>query len=505
MLLAALVAHADVRLAGIFSDNMVLQREMKVPVWGWAAPGEAVAVSCNGQQVAVKADEKGAWKATLAPMKEGGPYDLTVAGANTVTLKNVLVGDVWICSGQSNMEMSLYGCAGGTAEAQAANLPNIRVFTIARCGDITPQADCTGTKWQALTTYNVTGSTYGAAYYFAKDLQQKLNVPIGLVQCAWSGSVAEGWCSRETLEADPDLKPLMQATDNTMQSYARDFQEKYLPALHEWGTAAEVAKAAGKPLPTPPTRTIPQDPRNAGGAAYMATLMYYGEIKPIAPFAMKGVIWYQGESNAFRPSAQYRKLFPAMIRCWRETWGQGDFPFLFVQLASYMARAADPGESQWAELREAQAMALYLPNTAMATAIDIGEAASIHPLNKADVGKRLALCALGTVYGEKIEYSGPVFAGMVVEGNKIRIKYTHLGGGLTVKGDTLKGFSICGADKKYVWADAVVDGDTVLVSSPQVPEPKAVRYAWTHNPECNLYNKAGLPATPFRTDGPLAQ
>jgi sialate O-acetylesterase len=492
-------ALADVRLPAMFSDGMVLQRGIAIPVWGWAATGEQVTVTLEGQTVTAAADDSGTWKVALKPMKEGGPYQLTVTAKNTLTVKDVLLGDVWLCSGQSNMEMGLYGATGGMQECKTANYPNIRVFTVGRCGEITPQAECTG-RWQSVTPQTAAGC-YATAYFFAKELQSHVGVPIGLLQCAWSGSVAEGWMSRTALEANPELRPLMQKTDNTFASFTKDYLEKYGPAIRDWMTTAERAKAEGKPLPIPPTRTIPQDPRLRGEAAYMATMMYNGQLMPLVPYALKGAIWYQGESNSGR-QMEYAKLFPAMIRNWRETWGQGDFPFLFVQLPNYMARNPKPEDGGWALMRECQQAALALPNTGMAVTIDIGEAASIHPLNKQDVGKRLALVALGTVYEKKIDYMGPTYAGMTIEGDKARITFTHLGGGLVAKDGPLKGFSVCGEDKQFVWADAAIIGDSVVVSSPLVTKPIAVRYAWANNPECNLYNKAGLPAGPFRTDAP---
>lgn len=500
VLLLAGVSLADVRLPAMFNTGMVLQRDMATPVWGWAAPGEQVTVSLNDQTATATADAAGAWKLALKPMKAGGPFELTVAGRNTLTIKDVLIGDVWVCSGQSNMEMGLYGATGGLQECQTANYPNMRIFSVGRCGEITPQAECTG-KWLTVNAYANNVYCYAAAYYFGKAVHQELGVPIGLVQVAWSGSVAEGWTSRQVLEANPELAPLMKKTDQIFADYCKDYLEKYGPAIRDWMASAEQAKAAGKPLPLPPTRNLPQDPRLRGEAAYMATLMYNGELYPLMPYGIKGVIWYQGEHNADR-AVQYKTLFPAMIRCWRDGWGQGDFPFLFVQLPNYMARNPQPEDGGWALMRECQQAALALPNTGMAVTIDIGEAASIHPLNKADVGKRLALVALATVYGKPIEYMGPTYAGMTVDGDKARLTFTHPGGGLVAKGGPLKGFSICGDDKKFVWADAVIDGTCVVVSSPQVTKPVAVRYAWANNPECNLYNAAGLPAGPFRTDVP---
>jgi sialate O-acetylesterase len=318
-------------------------------------------------------------------------------------------------------------------------------------------------------------------------------MPIGLINSSWGGTPAESWMSREYLENDPNFQPILKHFEETSANIV-ELKEKYKIEKQKYDAVAPKLKAEGKPLPPWPEEPIgPNHP-------YSPTGLYNGMIVPILPYGIRGAIWYQGESNAWR-AYQYRTLFPAMIKNWRDAWGQGDFPFLFVQLANFEATSPEPQENDWAELREAQSMALLLPNTGMAVTIDIGEANDIHPKNKQDVGKRLALWALAKTYGKKIVCSGPIYKYMVVKGdNKAILYFYYVGGGLVTKGDSLKGFAIAGADKKFVWADANIVGDTVVVSSDKVSAPVAVRYAWGENPVCNLYNKEGLPATPFRTD-----
>ena len=520
-------ADAAVRLPALFGDNMVLQRDVPVPIWGWAEPGQEVTVSVAAQRVSATADAAGRWQVTLAPLPVGGPLDVVViAGKESVALKNVLVGDVWVCSGQSNMQMRLHGSLDWEAAAAKADYPKIRFFNQVAVAALEPQTDIVSeskTGWTVCDPKTVLGLT-AAGYYFARDLHTSLDVPIGLVANALNGSTAEAWTSRAALLADPALKTSLDFWERYQQKYATTLLAETIPALQTWAKVAGEAKAGGKPLPMPPLPEqvrfpflsvsdsvlpppppkkmyLPLDPRTDADVNWrLATGLYNGTILPLTPLAIKGVAWYQGEHNTDYP-VQYRKLFPALITCWRQAWGRGDLPFLFVQLPNYYARTPEPGESGWAATREAQAMALALPNTGMAVTIDIGEAASIHPLNKEDVGKRLALVALGTVYGRKIEYSGPVYDGMTVEEGAIRLRFTHVGNGLAAKGGTpLQGFAICGEDRKFVWAEATPNGGTVLVRSAKVAKPVAVRYAWANNPVCNLTNDTGLPAGPFRTD-----
>jgi len=488
-------AQAEVKLPAIFGDSMVLQREMPVPVWGWAKPGEKVTVSFAGQTVSATADAKGKWTVRLEPLKVSAePSEMTVKGTNTVTLKDILVGEVWICCGQSNMQHSLRAVTNAEQEVAAADYPNIRLFRMQDTWTPDgPQPDCKG-QWQACTPKSARGFS-GVGYFFGRDLHKELKVPIGLVDNAVNGSVPESWMTPAALNADKDLKRILTHWDKLIADYP-EAKKQYDRKLAEWEKAAADAKAAGKPAPRRRFRQ-PMDP----ASHKRPNTLYNGMIAPIVPLAVKGIAWYQGEHSAHW-AYLYRKLFPGMMACWRKLWGRDDLPFMFVQLPNYAPRQKDPNErSGWAELREAQLMALSVPNTAMAVTIDVGEARSIHPANKKPVGQRLALAALATVYGRKIVYSGPIFEKMSVEGDKVRVNFTHTGGGLVAKGaGPVKGFVIAGEDKTFHWAEAKIDGDTVLVWSKDVPKPLAVRYAYAHNPECNLCNKEGLPASPFRTD-----
>lgn len=503
------VAQADVRLPSLISDNMALQQDMPVPIWGWADPGEKVTVKVGDKEATATADDKGKWMVKLEPLKAGGPMEMTVTGKNAITVKNILVGEVWLASGQSNMAMALAGCNDAQAAIAAANYPNLRLFQAALTPAGEPQEDVKG-QWRLCSPESAPGFS-AAAYFFGRDLHKELNVPVGMIQSAWGGTVAQAWTSLPALEAVPELKPMADQFKDLCVKYP-DLQKNYIDYYQKWAkeeaafrkamkerqAAVEKAKAEGKPAPpADPALKPPTMP----GSRNTPSVLYNGMIAPLVPVAIRGAIWYQGEGNA-GAAYQYRTLFPTMIKCWRDAWGQGDFAFVFVQLPNYMAVAPEPGESRWAEIREAFLMSLSVPNTAMAVTIDIGDEKDIHPKNKEDVGKRLAIAALGTVYGKKIVYSGPIYDTMAVEGNAVRLKFKHVGGGLVAKGgEALKCFAIAGEDKKFVWADARIDGETVVVSSDKVAKPVAVRYAWADNPEgCNLYNKEGLPASPFRTD-----
>ena len=516
LVLAASFALADVKLPALFTDNMVLQRDIKAGVWGTAEPGEEVTVSIDGQKATAKADAAGHWAVKLEPMKAGGPFELTIAGKNTLTLKNVLIGEVWICSGQSNMQMSVQGSNHAKEEIAAADFPNIRLFTVPNTVAEKPQADTQG-AWSVCSPKTVGGFS-AVAYFFGRDLNKKLNVPIGLIHTSWGGTPCQAWTSREAMDAVPELKHYVDQLDKTVAG-APAAQKQYEEAVAKWKEAVEKAKAENKKAPGMPGRP--------GIGAHTPSALYNAMIAPLLPFAIRGGIWYQGESNAGR-ALEYRALFAAMINDWRRAWGQGDFPFYFVQLASFMGVPAQPSDTDWAHLRDAQTFTLRLPATGQAVIIDIGESRDIHPKNKQDVGRRLALLALALTYGQQdLVYSGPLYDSMAVEGNKVRIKFKHVGGGLAAKeftdpvtpdGPSLEqrfgkgvevpklaegrvaGFAIAGEDKKFVWADAQIDGETVVVSSAQVDKPVAVRYAWADTPICNLYNKAGLPACPFRTD-----
>ncbi len=493
VLINAGAALADIRLPLIIGDNMVLQQNQKTTIWGWADPGEEVmvGVSWHNMKWAVTAGRNGRWEYKMNPPKAGGPYEMTLSGKNTITIKNILVGEVWVCSGQSNMQWSVLASANATEEIAAANYPNLRLFTVQREVAEEPQSDCKG-GWTSCSPETVPDFS-AVGYFFGRELHQKLSVPVGMIHTSWGGTPAEAWTRRGVLKSDTDFRPILDRYDDAVKKYPQAKKE-YEQKVEEWKQAVEKAKAEGKnPPPRPRAPFGPGHPHTPSG-------LYNAMIAPLIPYGIQGAIWYQGESNAGR-AYQYRKLFPAMIKNWRKDWGLGDFPFLFVQLANFREVKPDPNESDWAELREAQLMTLAVPNTGMATIIDIGEANDIHPKNKQDVGKRLALWALAKTYDKELIYSGPLYKSMESKGNQIILHFNHIGGGLVAAGgEPLKGFAVAGADRKFVWADAKIEGDTVVVSSDQVSEPVAVRYAWADNPICNLFNKEGLPASPFRTD-----
>ena len=492
VLATGMPARAAVKLPHLFSDHMVLQRDLPVPVWGTATPGEAVTVSVGDKTAQATAGKDGRWMVKLGAMPAGGPVTMQVKGTNTIAIKDVLVGEVWVCSGQSNMQWGVRSSMNARAEIAAAKHPKIRLFTVPRVPAAAPVDDVNG-RWVACSPQTVAGFS-AVGYFFGRDLHQAIKVPVGLINTSWGGTVAEAWTSSAGLSAEPSLKPMADAQTRRLIGYAKALEE-LAPTLSGWRAEAEKAVAGKKPVPPLPVPHLP------GGMSHnYPTMLYNGMIAPLVPYAIGGAIWYQGESNAGR-AYQYRALFAAMIRDWRTQWGQGDFPFLFVQLANYTTVSKQPQESAWAELREAQTMALRLPKTGMAVIIDIGEAHDIHPRNKQDVGKRLSLAARGVAFGEKdFVYSGPMYDTMKVDGGKVRLTFKHTGGGLVAKDGPLKGFAVAGKDKRFVWAEATIDGDAVVVSSPTVAQPVAVRYAWANNPVCNLYNKEGLPAGPFRTD-----
>jgi sialate O-acetylesterase len=500
LLAAAGAARAEVRLPAVFGDNMVLQRDAPIAVWGWAEPAEAVTVEwlpaagAEGlkSRAQTTADKDGRWSAQLPARPAGGPVTLAVKSKNTIELKNVLLGDVWICSGQSNMYWPVRDSADAAAEIAAANYPAIRLFFVWKAAHDEPQEDLYG-RWEVCSPQTAGGFS-AAAYFFARKLYQELKVPVGLIHASWAASPAEPWVSRAGFSVAPELQALM---ERRLQDTAADYEKlrrEFDPQLARWQSACQAARKEGQPEPARPDISFRELVRNRPAA------LWNGMIAPLVRAPVKGVIWYQGEGNVGR-AGQYRKLFPALITDWRRQWKREDLPFFFVQLAPYEERQADPVDSQLARLREAQTAALTLPKTAMACTIDIGDAKDIHPKNKQDVGLRLALAALHVAYGRELVYSGPVFKKVSVEGGKAVLTFDHVGGGLVAKGaDALQGFAVAGPDKKFVWAAARIAGDTVVVTSDGVKDVVAVRYAWADNPQCNLFNKAGLPAVPFRTD-----
>jgi len=471
--------QATLHLPAIFSDNMVLQRNFATPIWGTAAPNQSITITIAGQTKQATAGADGKWMAKLDPVKEGGPYELTVSGPGSITYKNVLFGDVWICSGQSNMEFQLKSARDAQTAIQASTNPTIRLFTVKKNPAKTPAADVIG-KWEE-SSADSSPSFSAVGYYFGRELQKQLNIPIGLIHTSWGGTAIQLWQSKEAIEADEDMKQVYTAWQSA--------QDRYQASMKKYQDAVAKAKEENKPAPPAPR----------GGAPMAPAVLYNGMIAPLVPYGITGAIWYQGESNAGNAKL-YRKQMPAMINQWRKEFGH-EFPFYMVQLANFMKKDDKPVDSDWAELRESQLQTAQTnPKTGMAVIIDIGEANDIHPKNKEDVGKRLALAALAQHYGKNIEYSGPLYASMKTEGNKIRLAFHHTGSGMVAKGEKLTGFAIAGEDHKFVWADAQIDGNTIVVSSPEVQNPVAVRYGWANNPDCNLYNKEGLPASPFRTD-----
>ena len=495
----ALNLRADVKLPRLISDGMVLQQGMKVNIWGTADPSEDVTVTLQDQRANGITDGTGHWQLKLGPFNPGGPYTLTISGKNTLVLHDVLVGEVWVCSGQSNMEMPIGPSSGGWSlgvldyqdEIARADHPTLRIFTVQHAVADKPQTDVQG-SWVAAHG-DVIANFSATAYFFGRDLQKALNVPVGLIHSSWGGTRAEAWTSRGTLESDPEFKSILEDRAKLLSTYPRIFQD-YEQQLAQWRRESDKAEADGAVVPPPPN--VPKDPRSDSARP---SGLFNGMVMPLTPFTIRGVIWYQGESNSDRP-IQYRKLFPAVIRDWRQSWGEGDFPFLYVQLANWGVHTL---KYDWAKLREAQSMALALPKTGMAVTIDIGDGSNIHPQNKQEVGYRLALAAQGIAYRRDVIYSGPAYESMTVEGAAIRLHFQHSDGGLTAKSLSIinvSGFEIAGEDRKFVGADAKIDGITVVVSSGEVVHPVAVRYAWGMNPRPSIYNRAGLPASPFRTD-----
>ncbi len=469
--------HADVNLPHVFSDHMVVQRNLPVHVWGNAAPGEPVSVSFRGEAVSSKADTTGHWSVYLSPGEAGGPFDLDVKARNHVTLADVLVGDVWIASGQSNMELPLSRSANPEKAIAAANDPGIRLLMVDRKVSDYPVQDMDAKPWQPCSPQSAAGFS-AVAYYFASHLRSKLHVPIGLIETNWGGTPAEAWTSLPALSTDPALMPVYAAWAGMMQSQSAALAARQV-LLAKW-------EADGRhgDQPWTPNQENSWQP---GG-------LFNAMIAPLTPFPIRGAIWYQGESNASRERASlYARLFQTMIRDWRHAWGEGDFPFLFVQLANYTAG----GDGSWPLVRDAQRQTLGLANTGMAVTIDIGNPKDIHPKNKKDVGTRLALAARSIAYGEKLEYSGPLYRQTTPATDAaLRIWFDHANG-LKSSSGPLDGFEIAGADGKFAPAQARIDGSSVLVSNPDVPTPVYVRYGWGDSPSCNLVNADELPASPF--------
>jgi len=504
--------QADVKPNSLFTDGAVLQRGQPVPIWGTARNGEKVTVELANQKINTTATD-GTWSVNLQPLKEGGPFTMTITGDNVVTVNNLLVGEVWVCSGQSNMEWPFAKSHNAGEEGPKAVFPKLRMFTVKKSPSIKPLTEAVG-NWVECSPATVGGFS-AVGYFFARDLYQKLGVPIGMIHTSWGGTPAQAWTSLEGFGSDPELKGYVDSINKKLATYDADvathalkmeeFKSKskewnetvgkvYQEAQKSWNEATALAKKTGQPLPPKPGPSIPQPkaPQAPDGGSSAPANLYNGMLAPIIPYGIKGAIWYQGESNA-KQSKQYRTLFPAMIADWRARWKQGDFPFLFVQIA--------PFNGQPPEIREAQFLTLSTAkNTAMAVTTDVGDAKDIHPKKKEPVGQRLALAARALAYGEKIEFSGPLYDSMTAKDGKIILNFKHVGGGLISKDGELKGFTVAGEDKNFVPAQAKIQGPTIVVSAEGVTNPKAVRYGWENVPDVNLFNQEGLPASPFRTD-----
>ena len=491
-------AQAEVRLPKIFGSNMVLQRGQDVPVWGWADAGEEVTVAIGDASATAKAGSDGSWKVALPSMTAGGPHVVTVAGSNKLTLENVLVGEVWVCSGQSNMQFAVASSNDADLETLTANFPGIRLITVPQIGTQEPQSDFGGEGWQTCTPETVSQFS-GVGYFFGRQLHQTLNVPIGLIDNSWGGSACEAWVRRDALEADKQYAGLLELWSETEKTYDHEKAlANYEASRAKWQERAKEARANKKPVPAPP-----RAPRNPLAGQHRPANLYNGVLKPVIGYGIRGAIWYQGESNAGR-AYQYRNLFPLMIQQWRDEWNQGDFPFYWVQLADYQDEVAEPQDSSWAELREAQTMTMAkLPNTGQAVITDLGESHDIHPKDKQNVAKRLVRWALARDYGyESLKYRSPQYVSHEVKGNRIVVTMDTFGSSLdTFDIRTSIGFTIAGEDQKFVTAKAQVSGaNQIAIWSDEVALPSAARYAWSQNPIANVQSREGLPATPFRTD-----
>lgn len=628
LLLSGPFTYAQISLPQVFGNDMVLQRDITIPVWGNAAPGSTIVAKLGAVNVTAKADKQGKWMLRFPKFKAGGPYTFKIAEqgrpGTAIELKNILIGDVWLASGQSNMELQVQQAQDAKNEIKNAAYPQIRFLVVEQDKKLKPQPDILSGQWKVCDSNNVKRVS-AVAYYFARKIYKDQNVPIGIIQSTWGGTPIESWTSREMLLTSSITKS--RVIDNDTLTYDdfitdslnmagfwdivynpknnsdkiisapgyndEDWKEIEMPKLiKDFGigpyegmmwfrkkiilpesfTQKDIAISLGHPEMnyslyfngeaicktvwnanpshsyTIPARFVKNGENTisiriamlwAGGGLnlpaediyitdgsakvplagkwlykkdlepavpkirnyqYYPDILFNTMINPLIPYGIKGVIWYQGEAND-TAAYDYRKLFPMMITDWRQRWRQGNIPFLYVQLPNYMKTKPLPSESAWAELREAQTMTLSQPNTGMACIIDIGDANNIHPTNKQEVGRRLALLAEKKVYGKNVVASGPMYKSYVIKGDSIIINFTDTGSGLATNDNApLKGFAIAGKDKKFYWAAARIEGDKVIVSSDKVNAPVAIRYAWADNPVCNLVNKEGLPTVPFRTD-----
>lgn len=490
------VVQAAIKLPALFGNGMVLQRDLPATVWGSAEPGEKVTVEVAKQMQRAVADKAGTWRVTFQPLSPGEPLKIAIraSSGSLITLENVLVGDVWLCSGQSNMEFRVGRSATSRQAIENANIPSIRIFKVATAKADTPQTDCKG-SWETSSPRSIPDFS-AVAFFFGRKLNEELKVPIGLIQSTRGGTRIESWTSRRAMEAQPDLKFVLDR-ERRMYAAAPADQRKFDAAMQQWDLDAKTAEQRKENPPTRPTPDLSIQEYN-----YPARL-YNGMIAPLTQFPIRGVIWYQGEANVGQPD-EYRTLLPTMIQDWRSAWANSNLPFGFVQLPPYGKIQSDPNETAArAELREAQLLTLeQTHDTGMAVTMDVGDIESNHPIRKQEVGERLARWALAKVYRRNdVIASGPVLKSAKVEGNAIRLSFDPVTGPLRPADSAeLRGFTVAGDDRKFAFATAQIDGNDLLISAPSVAKPVAVRYGWAFNPICNLVNDQGLPASPFRTD-----
>jgi sialate O-acetylesterase len=488
---------AEVTLPRVLADHMVVQRDMPVHIWGYSDPGERVVVAFRENHAEDTADNLGYWSVHLPPGNAGGPFALSIKGTNSITLTDILVGDVWVASGQSNMEFPVginpwwkLGVLNADRELASANEPTLRLFRVDEQYSELPRTDVSADKWTFTTSQSVSDFS-AVAYFFGRELVQRENIPIGLIQATVGASPIEAWTSLAALAKNSTLMPIFSVWSDEAKEQAIDERKHEL----ELRTSAVEGQQQADSTPSPGKRS--RFIAEAYSKRYFApAYLFNAMIAPVTPFPIRGAIWYQGEANALNSSTAplYIKMLPLMIANWRDRWGEGDFPFLYVQLANFDLGTNSEG---WATVREAQRRTLNVAHTGMAVAVDIGDPADIHPRNKQEVGHRLALWARASVYGERVEFSGPLFRQADREGSHMRVRFDHAEDGLMVKGAALKAFEVAGVDRKFVPASASIDGNTVDVAAQSVMEPVYVRFGWSGNPDCNLYNSAGLPASPF--------